>query len=84
MTELVVMRIRDILEREIAAALGESSIITNVNLSEVETEQEAYSVIGTFRVTPLFSYSPTRKGKFNSKLDKNLKLLSLKIQEETK
>lgn len=83
MTEYLVAKISNVLAREISAALGEPYVITRVEIFDVNREGETYSVVGTFKVTPLLSYYPRRKGKFNSKLDSNLKVVSLKIQEET-
>ena len=84
MTEYVIPKIKNVLEREIAAALGQSYMITQVEILDMNMEGESYSVNGSYKVLPLLAYSPIRKGKFNTKLDMNLKVVSLKIQEETR
>lgn len=83
MTQSLTGKISTILAREIADALDESFMVNHVEISEIETQGETYIITGNFRITPLFWTIPKKKGTFSSKLDKNLKLLSLKIQEET-
>lgn len=76
--------IREALQKEISGALNEPSIILDVEIPEVNMEGEIYSVKGAFRVTPFFSAVTRRKGKFEAKLDEDLKIISLKITEDTK
>lgn len=73
--------IRDALRMEIAGALNEPNIILDVEISEVNVEG-TYSIKGAFKVTPLFSSITKRKGRFDAKLDEDLKIISLKITEE--
>ena len=75
--------IKDALRRAISTALDESYVNVLVEMPELNIEGEIYSVKGTLRVVPWFSYIVKRKGKFEAKLDKNSKIVSLKITEET-
>ncbi len=82
-TRYSIFDIRNALDREIAGAINESSMLLNVQISETSIN-EAYSVKGSFKVTPLFGTEPRRQGKFEAKLDESLRIISLKITEETK
>ena len=75
--------IRSALERAISTALNESYVSVTIEMPELGTEGEIYSVKGTLKVITWFSNIVKRKGKFEAKLDKNLKIISLKITEET-
>lgn len=75
--------IKDALQRAISTALDEPYLIVTVEMPELHMEKEPYSVNGTFRVTPLFFRIPRRKGRFEARLDKELKIISLRITEET-
>ena len=75
--------IRYALETEIAGALSESFFSTRVEISETSSEEEVYSVKGTFKVIPFLSSVVKRKGKFDAKLDQNLRILSIKLTEDT-
>jgi len=76
--------IRNILEKEISGALNELPMALSVEISEINTD-ETYSIKGIFKVTPfLWTTSIKRKGKFEAKLDEDLKIINLKIIEETK
>lgn len=77
-----IYEIRYALQPEIAGALNEISTILNVEIHEINKEEETYSIKGTFKVTPLFSTMVKRKGKFEAKLDEDLRIISLKITEE--
>jgi len=74
--------IRNILEKEISAALNESLIALNIEISEINTD-ETYSIKGIFKVIPFLWATIKRKGKFEAKLDEDLKIINLKITEET-
>jgi hypothetical protein len=74
-------RVRTALENAIADSLDEINWITKVEILEFNTQGEIHSISGTFTVTPWLSYTPRRKGKFDSKMDQNLNIISLKIQE---
>jgi len=74
--------IRNILEREISAALNESPMALNIEISEINTD-ETYSIKGIFKVIPFLWATPKKKGKFEAKLDEDLKIINLKITEET-
>jgi len=78
-----VYRIRNALERAISEALNVSIISVQVEMPELNTEGEVYSVKGTLKVVPWLSDIVKRRGKFEAKLDKDLKIISLKITEET-
>lgn len=74
--------IKDALRRAISTALDEIYINVTVEMPELNVEGENYSVKGTLKVIPFLSNVVKRKGKFEAKLDKNLKIISLKITEE--
>lgn len=76
--------IRAALEREIAEALNESLLTLSVEIYEKDVKEGTHFVKGVFKVTPLFSITPKRRGKFEAKLDDNLKIISLNITEEEK
>jgi hypothetical protein len=74
--------IRNTLEKEISAALNESYISLNIEISELNTD-ETYSIKGIFKVIPFLWTTIKRKGTFEAKLDEDLKIINLKITEET-
>jgi hypothetical protein len=76
-----ITQVKSALENAIAASLDEVSWITRVQILEFSTQGGTHSVAGTFAVTPWLSISPRRKGRFDSKMDKDLNIISLKIQE---
>jgi hypothetical protein len=76
--------IRAALKTEIAGALNESLLTLDVEVHEKDVKEGTYFVKGVFKVTPLFSITPRRRGKFEAKLDDNLKIISLNITEEEK
>jgi len=75
--------IKDALRRAISTALDESYLNVIVEMPELGMEAENYSIKGTFRVTYSLFATVKRKGKFEAKLDKDLKIINLKITEET-
>ncbi|MEM2971742.1 MAG: hypothetical protein QW270_04895 [Candidatus Bathyarchaeia archaeon] len=75
--------IREALRKEIAGALDESWLILDVEIPELKVKEGTYFVKGVFKVTPLFSATPRRKGKFEAKLNEDLKIISWKILKET-
>jgi len=75
--------IREALQKEIAGALNEPYPILDVEIPEIDVKEGTYSIKGAFKVTPLLSSIAKRKGKFEAKLDEDLKIISLKITEET-
>lgn len=76
--------VRTALENAIAVSLYEVSWITKVQILEFSTQGGTHSVSGTFTVTPWLSYTARRKGRFDSRVDKDLNIISLKIQEESR
>jgi hypothetical protein len=75
--------ISDALRREIAGALNESWLTLDIEIPELEVKEGIYFVRGAFKATYIFSTTVRRKGKFEAKLDEDLKVISLKILEET-
>jgi hypothetical protein len=71
--------LRNTLEKEISVLLNEFPI---VEISEINID-ETYSIKGIFKVTPFLSTTIKRRGKFEAKLDEDLKIINLKITEET-
>jgi len=74
--------IRNTLEKEISAALNEFLLTLNIEISEINTDG-TYSIKGIFKVVPFLWPTPKKKGKFEAKLDEDLKIINLKITEET-
>jgi hypothetical protein len=78
-----IYNVKNALVTEIAAALNVSSIALEIEISEVNTD-DTYSVTGSFKVVTFWSSNiPTKRGKFTAILDENLKIINLKITEET-
>jgi len=75
--------VRQALEAAIAESLNETFFSTRVEISELSMQGEIRSISGSFRIS-LFDVNPRRRGKFEAKLDKNLNVINLKIQEETR
>ena len=73
--------VKSALIRELSEALNETSLSTEIEISEINVD-DAYSVKGSFKVVPFLSPTIKRKGKFETKLDDNLKIVSLKITED--
>jgi hypothetical protein len=73
--------IKSVLKKEISEALNEGYMGAEIEISEI-TVNEAYSVKGSFKVTPFLSQTVKRKGKFETTLDENLKIVTLKITED--
>jgi hypothetical protein len=78
-TKRSMYEIRNVLQQEITAALNEP--YTEIEISEM-TANDNYEVKGKFKVTPFLSQAVKRKGKFETTLDGNLKIVTLKITEE--
>jgi len=72
--------IRHALEGEIAGMLGESVLSIFVDITERDFDGKVYSVKGAFKVSPFFL---KMEGKFDAKLDENLKVITLRITETT-
>jgi hypothetical protein len=77
-------QVREALTVAIAESLNEGFYGTYIEISELNTQGEIRSVSGSFRIAYLFDVTSRRKGKFEAKLDKNLNVINLKIQEETR
>ena len=73
--------IKNALKSEITEALNETYMSIEIEISEVNIN-DAYSVKGSFKVVPFLSQTIKRKGKFETKLDENLKIVTLKITED--
>jgi hypothetical protein len=71
--------IRNVLQQELSAALNEFGL--EIEISEMNTN-DYYDVKGKFKVTPFLSQAVKRKGKFETTLDENLKIVTLKITED--
>ena len=81
-TKRSMSEIRDALEQEISAALHESYIGTEIEISEMNTDDNNYDIKGKFKVTLFLAQTIKRKGNFETKLDENLKIATLKITED--
>ena len=73
--------IRYAMQKGISEALNETYTSTEIEISEINVN-DAYSVKGSFKVVPFLSATAKRKGKFETKLDENLKIVTLKITED--
>ena len=78
-TKRSMYEIRNVLQQEISAALNES--YAEIEISEMNTKDN-FEVKGKFKVTPFLSQTVKRKGKFETTLDENLKIVTLKITED--
>lgn len=81
-TQRSIYEIRNTLQTNISAALNASYTSLNIEISELNTDG-TYSIKGTFKITPFLQSTIKRKGTFDAKLDEDLKIISLKITEET-
>jgi hypothetical protein len=73
--------IKNTLKKEISEALNEAYMSAEIEISEINAN-DTYSVKGSFKVVPFLSQTVKRKGKFETKLDENLKIVTLKITED--
>ena len=80
-TKRELYEIKNALKKEISEALNETYTSTDIEISEINVN-DAYSVKGSFKVVPFLSPTVKRTGKFETKLDENLKIVTLKITED--
>ena len=80
-TKHAMYEIKNALKTEIREALNETYMSIEIEISEMNVN-DVYSVKGSFKVLPFLSQTITRKGKFETKLDENLKIVTLKITED--
>jgi hypothetical protein len=80
-TKRTTYEIKCALIREISEALNETYLSMELEISEMNVN-DIYTVKGSFKIVPFLSSTIKRKGKFETKLDENLKILSLKITED--
>ncbi len=73
--------IRYALQKAISEALNEASSIAEIEIHEI-TVNGNYSIKGAFKFVTFLSQTLKRKGKFETKLDENLKIVNLKITED--
>ncbi len=73
--------IKNALTSELAEALNTSSIGLQIEISEVNVDN-TYSIKGSFKIVGFLSDVVKRTGKFETTLDQNLKVISLKIIDE--
>lgn len=73
--------IKNALMSELAAALNTPTISLQIEISEVNADN-SYSVKGNFKIIGFLSDVIKRTGKFETTLDQNLKVISLKIIDE--
>jgi len=74
-------QIKNVLKKEISEALNEAYMSAEIEISEINVN-DTYSIKGTFKVTPFLTQTVKRKGKFETTLDENLKIVTLKITED--
>jgi hypothetical protein len=80
-TKHAMYEIKNALKNEITEALNETYMSIQIEITEL-TANDTYSVKGSFKVVPFLSPTIKRKGKFEAKLDDNLKIENLKITED--
>ena len=73
--------IKSALRKEISEALNETYMSAEIEISEINVNG-TYSIKGSFKVTPFLAQTVKRKGKFETTLDENLKIVTLKITED--
>jgi hypothetical protein len=73
--------IKSVLKKVISEALNETYMSAEIEISEINVNDN-YSVKGSFKVVPFLSPTVKRKGKFETTLDENLKIVTLKITED--
>jgi hypothetical protein len=73
--------IKNALKKEISEALNEAYMSAEIEIFEINTN-DTYAVKGSFKVVPFLSATTKRKGKFETTLDENLKIVNLKITED--
>ncbi|MCJ7763013.1 hypothetical protein MUP38_06130 [Candidatus Bathyarchaeota archaeon] len=73
--------IRYALQKAISEALNEVYFTAEIEIHEINVN-ENYSVKGAFKFVPFLSQTIKREGKFETKLDENLKIVTLKITED--
>lgn len=76
-----ISNIKTALATEIAAALNSTFFTIEIEISELNVDN-TYSVKGSFKDVAFLSNIARRKGKFEAKLDENLKIVNLKITED--
>lgn len=69
------------LRKELSEALNEGPFGAEIEISEINTT-DTYSIKGSFKVVSFLSTTVKRKGKFETKLDENLKIVTLKITDD--
>jgi len=69
------------LQKAISEALNEAYMTAEIEIHEM-TANDNYSIKGAFKFISFLSQTVKRKGKFETKLDENLKIVNLKITED--
>lgn len=69
------------LQKAISEALNEAYMTAEIEIYEMAVNQN-YSVKGAFRFVTFLSQTVKRKGKFETTLDENLKIVTMKITED--
>jgi len=80
-TKREMYEVKNALKKEISEALNEIYTSTEIEISEINVNDN-YSVKGSFKVVPFLSQTVKRKGKFETTLDENLKIVTLKITDD--
>ena len=80
-TKHAMYEIKNALKNEISEALNEMYMSIVIEVSEMNVN-DTYSIKGSFKVVPFLSQTIKRSGKFETKLNENLKIVSLKITED--
>jgi len=76
----MIEEIKSLLTKELASAIGESSVSVSLQISDFHKENDAYIVIGTFKVVPFIAV--TRQGKIEANVvqtEEGLRITRLRI-----
>ena len=80
-TKREMYEIKNALKKEISEALNEAYMSADIEISEINVNN-TYSIKGSYKIVPFLSATVKRKGKFETTLDENLKIVTLKITED--
>lgn len=80
-TKHELFEIKNALKKELSEALNEAFMSAEIEISEMKVN-DTYSIKGSFKVVPFLAPVVKRKGRFETTLDENLKIVNLKITED--
>ena len=75
------IEIKNTLRQQISEALNEAYMSAEIEIFDMNLNG-TYFVKGSFKVVPFLSTTIKRKGTFETELDENLQIVSLKLTED--